>query len=177
MSAMAPTPSSSSSSSMSTAISASSNPNPSSIKTVHRILLDIVSSATNTTPRLGCCIASAALESFKNEATKMVVALVDMERAFVPPQHFIRLVQRSGVCHSSHDDFVQRHLEELDDASGVTTFGGILMSLIETCLRRGALCNILRPNPTWHNSHVELAIRIMMMSFKVVLMSLEISSR
>jgi hypothetical protein len=24
----------------------------------------------------------------------MVVALVDMERAFVPPQHFIRLVQR-----------------------------------------------------------------------------------
>jgi hypothetical protein len=25
---------------------------------------------------------------------KMVVALVDMERAFVPPQHFIRLVQR-----------------------------------------------------------------------------------
>ncbi|CAN0907400.1 DRP2B [Linum grandiflorum] len=39
-------------------------------------------------------IASAALEGFKNEAKKMVVALVDMERAFVPPQHFIRLVQR-----------------------------------------------------------------------------------
>ncbi|RWW13745.1 hypothetical protein BHE74_00028501 [Ensete ventricosum] len=38
--------------------------------------------------------ASTALESFKNEAKKMVVALVDMERAFVPPQHFIRLVQR-----------------------------------------------------------------------------------
>ncbi|XP_035540303.1 dynamin-2A-like [Juglans regia] len=31
---------------------------------------------------------------FKNEAKKMVVALVDMERAFVPPQHFICLVQR-----------------------------------------------------------------------------------
>lgn len=39
-------------------------------------------------------IASAALDGFKNEARKMVIALVDMERAFVPPQHFIRLVQR-----------------------------------------------------------------------------------
>lgn len=48
-----------------------------------------------------CCkvivIASAALEGFKNEAKKMVVAFVDMERAFVPPQHFIRLVQRRSV--------------------------------------------------------------------------------
>lgn len=39
-------------------------------------------------------IASAALDGFKTDAKKMVVALVDMERAFVPPQHFIRLVQR-----------------------------------------------------------------------------------
>lgn len=39
-------------------------------------------------------IATAALDVFKNEAKKMVVALVDMERAYVPPQHFIRLVQR-----------------------------------------------------------------------------------
>lgn len=39
-------------------------------------------------------IASDALDGFKSEAKKMVVALVDMERAFVPPQHFIRLVQR-----------------------------------------------------------------------------------
>ncbi|CAA6661417.1 unnamed protein product [Spirodela intermedia] len=39
-------------------------------------------------------IASTALDGFRNEAKKMVVALVDMERAFVPPQHFIRLVQR-----------------------------------------------------------------------------------
>jgi dynamin GTPase len=39
-------------------------------------------------------LATAALEGFKNESKKMVVALVDMERAFVPPQHFIRLVQR-----------------------------------------------------------------------------------
>ena len=42
-------------------------------------------------------IASSALEAFKNESKKMVVALVDMERAFVPPQHFIRLVQRRYV--------------------------------------------------------------------------------
>ncbi|ONM04708.1 Dynamin-2A [Zea mays] len=71
---------------------------------VHRVLLDIVSSAANATPGLGrypafkrevIAIASTALDGFKNEARKMVVALVDMERAFVPPQHFIRLVQRS----------------------------------------------------------------------------------
>ena len=39
-------------------------------------------------------IATGALDVFKAEAKKMVVQLVDMERAFVPPQHFIRLVQR-----------------------------------------------------------------------------------
>ncbi|KAA3468438.1 dynamin-2A-like [Gossypium australe] len=70
---------------------------------VHRVLIDIVSAAANATPGLGryppfkrevVAIASAALDGFKNEAKKMVVALVDMERAFVPPQHFIRLVQR-----------------------------------------------------------------------------------
>ncbi|WCJ18675.1 dynamin-like protein 6 [Euphorbia peplus] len=70
---------------------------------VHRVLVDIVSSAANSTPGLGryapfkreiVTIATAALDGFKNEAKKMVVALVDMERAFVPPQHFIRLVQR-----------------------------------------------------------------------------------
>ncbi|KAL4017406.1 hypothetical protein IC575_020958 [Cucumis melo] len=70
---------------------------------VHRVLIDIVSAAANGTPGLGryppfkrevVAIASAALDGFKNEAKKMVVALVDMERAFVPPQHFIRLVQR-----------------------------------------------------------------------------------
>ncbi|XP_038889854.1 dynamin-2B-like isoform X2 [Benincasa hispida] len=70
---------------------------------VHRVLIDIVSAAANGTPGLGryppfkrevVAIASTALDGFKNEAKKMVVALVDMERAFVPPQHFIRLVQR-----------------------------------------------------------------------------------
>ncbi|KAJ4950304.1 hypothetical protein NE237_027136 [Protea cynaroides] len=70
---------------------------------VHRVLVDIVSAAANATPGLGryppfkrevVAIASTALDGFKNEAKKMVVALVDMERAFVPPQHFIRLVQR-----------------------------------------------------------------------------------
>jgi dynamin GTPase len=70
---------------------------------VHRVLLDIVNASANATPGLGryppfkrevIAIASTALENFKNDAKKMVVALVDMERAFVPPQHFIRLVQR-----------------------------------------------------------------------------------
>ncbi|XP_075484050.1 dynamin-2A-like [Primulina tabacum] len=70
---------------------------------VHRVLIDIVSAAANATPGLGryptfkrevVAIATTALEGFKNEAKNMVIALVDMERAFVPPQHFIRLVQR-----------------------------------------------------------------------------------
>ncbi|XP_059648293.1 dynamin-2A-like [Cornus florida] len=70
---------------------------------VHRVLVDIVSAAANATPGLGryppfkrevVAIATAALDVFKSEAKNMVVALVDMERAFVPPQHFIRLVQR-----------------------------------------------------------------------------------
>ncbi|KAJ7967947.1 Dynamin-like [Quillaja saponaria] len=70
---------------------------------VHRVLVDLVSAAASATPGLGryppfkreiVAIATAALDVFKNEAKKMVVALVDMERAFVPPQHFIRLVQR-----------------------------------------------------------------------------------
>ncbi|CAH2041902.1 unnamed protein product, partial [Thlaspi arvense] len=70
---------------------------------VHRVLVDIVTAAANGTPGLGryppfkrevVAIASAALDGFKAEAKNMVVALVDMERAFVPPQHFIRLVQR-----------------------------------------------------------------------------------
>jgi hypothetical protein len=39
-------------------------------------------------------IASSALDEYRSESKKMVVALVDMERAFIPPQHFIRLVQR-----------------------------------------------------------------------------------
>ncbi|XP_076950839.1 dynamin-2A-like [Bidens hawaiensis] len=70
---------------------------------VHRVLVDIVSASANATPGLGrypnfkrevVAIATTALEDFKNDAKKMVVALVDMERVFVPPQHFIRLVQR-----------------------------------------------------------------------------------
>jgi dynamin GTPase len=73
------------------------------VEEVHRVLVDIVAASANATPGLGryppfkrevVSIASAALDGFKNEAKNMVVALVDMERAFVPPQHFIRLVQR-----------------------------------------------------------------------------------
>ncbi|KAI3984592.1 hypothetical protein MKX01_040469 [Papaver californicum] len=70
---------------------------------VHRVLVDIVTASANATPGLGryppfkrevVAIATTALDVFKIEAKKMVIALVDMERAFVPPQHFIRLVQR-----------------------------------------------------------------------------------
>lgn len=46
-------------------------------------------------------IASAALDEYRVESKKMVIALVDMERAFIPPQHFIRLVQRRCVCLNS----------------------------------------------------------------------------
>ncbi|KAL8555953.1 hypothetical protein ACS0TY_003683 [Phlomoides rotata] len=70
---------------------------------VHQVLIDIVSASANATPGLGryplfklqvIAIATTALEGFKNEAKIMVVALVDMERAFVPPQHFIRWMDR-----------------------------------------------------------------------------------
>ncbi|KAI3699686.1 hypothetical protein L2E82_44121 [Cichorium intybus] len=61
------------------------------------------SASANATPGLGryppfkreaVAIATTALEGFKNDAKTMVTALVDMERVFVPPQLFIRLVQR-----------------------------------------------------------------------------------
>jgi dynamin GTPase len=70
---------------------------------VHRILVDIVSSSASATPGLGrypplkreiVAIASASLDEYRVESRKMVIALVDMERSFIPPQHFIRLVQR-----------------------------------------------------------------------------------
>ncbi|CAO2829869.1 unnamed protein product [Amaranthus hypochondriacus] len=70
---------------------------------VHHVLVDIVSQVANATPGLGryppfkrevIAIATSALDVFKGKAKQMVVDLVDMERAFVPPQHFIRLVQR-----------------------------------------------------------------------------------
>ena len=59
-----------------------------------RLISLVSNSFYSVCPRKVIAIASAALDGFKNEARKMVVALVDMERAFVPPQHFIRLVQR-----------------------------------------------------------------------------------
>ncbi|XP_047074701.1 dynamin-2A-like [Lolium rigidum] len=92
---------------------------------VHRVLLDIVSAAANATPGLGryppfkrevIAIASAALEGFKNEARKMVVALVDMERAFVPPQHFIRLVQKRMERQRHEDELKNRAMKKSSDA-------------------------------------------------------------
>jgi dynamin GTPase len=62
-----------------------------------------VSATANATAGLGrypplrrevVAIASAALDEYRLDSKKMVIALVDMERSFIPPQHFIRLVQR-----------------------------------------------------------------------------------
>jgi hypothetical protein len=53
------------------------------------------------------------LDNFKNDAKKMVVALVDMERAFVPPQHFIRLVQRRLVVRVPNSPFIFVHFSYL----------------------------------------------------------------
>ncbi|XP_047075677.1 dynamin-2A-like [Lolium rigidum] len=87
------------------------------VEEVHRVLMDIVNASANATPGLGryppfkrevIAIASSALDNFKNDAKKMVVALVDMERAFVPPQHFIRLVQRRMERQRREDEMKNR---------------------------------------------------------------------
>nr|GLL32635.1 dynamin-2A-like [Ipomoea trifida] len=92
---------------------------------VHRVLVDIVSAAANATPGLGRYppfkrevveIAVTALEGFKNESKNMVVALVDMERAFVPPQHFIRLVQRRMDRQRREDEIKNRSSKKAADA-------------------------------------------------------------
>ncbi|KAG8378515.1 hypothetical protein BUALT_Bualt08G0145100 [Buddleja alternifolia] len=92
---------------------------------VHRVLVDIVSAAANGTPGLGryppfkrevVAIATTALEGFKNEAKNMVVALVDMERAFVPPQHFIRLVQRRMDRQRREEELKGRSSKKAQDA-------------------------------------------------------------
>lgn len=92
---------------------------------VHRVLMDIVSAAANATPGLGryppfkreiVALATTALEGFKNESKKMVVALVDMERSFVPPQHFIRLVQRRMERQRREDELKGRSTKKGHDA-------------------------------------------------------------
>ncbi|CAL9125239.1 unnamed protein product [Musa acuminata var. zebrina] len=92
---------------------------------VHRVLVDIVSATANATPGLGryppfkrevVAIASTALENFRNEAKKMVVALVDMERAFVPPQHFIRLVQRRMDRQRREEELKNRSSKKANEA-------------------------------------------------------------
>lgn len=92
---------------------------------VHHVLVDIVSAAAKATPGLGryppfkrevIAIATDALDGFKNEAKKMVVALVDMERAFVPPQHFIRLVQRRMDRQRREEEMKTRSSKKGQDA-------------------------------------------------------------
>ncbi|KAG2605188.1 dynamin-2A-like [Panicum virgatum] len=100
------------------------------VEEVHRVLLDIVNASANATPGLGryppfkrevVAIASNALESFKNDAKKMVVALVDMERAFVPPQHFIRLVQRRMERQRREDELKNRSSKKTQEAEQSTS--------------------------------------------------------
>uniref|UniRef100_J3MCW7 dynamin GTPase n=1 Tax=Oryza brachyantha TaxID=4533 RepID=J3MCW7_ORYBR len=95
------------------------------VEEVHRVLLDIVNASANATPGLGryppfkrevIAIASNALDIFKNDAKKMVVALVDMERAFVPPQHFIRLVQRRMERQRREDELKNRSSKKPQEA-------------------------------------------------------------
>ncbi|GAQ87226.1 Dynamin related protein [Klebsormidium nitens] len=70
---------------------------------VHRTLLEVVSAAAAATPGLSrypplrrCIVelASGALDAYRLEAKTMVVALVDMERSFIHPTKFRKLVQR-----------------------------------------------------------------------------------
>ncbi|XP_039023531.1 dynamin-2A-like [Hibiscus syriacus] len=91
---------------------------------VHRVLLNIVSAAANATPGLGryapfkrevVAIANAAL-GFKNESKKMVVAQVDMERAFVLLQHFIHLVQRRMERQRREDEVKNRSSKKAANA-------------------------------------------------------------
>ncbi|CAM8992016.1 hypothetical protein QQ045_026341 [Rhodiola kirilowii] len=95
---------------------------------VHRVLVDIVSAAANATPGLGryppfkrevVTIATSALDVFRSEAKKMVVALVDMERAFVPPQHFIRLVQRRMERQRREDELRSRSSKKGGEADAL----------------------------------------------------------
>ncbi|KAH9603114.1 hypothetical protein KSS87_002688 [Heliosperma pusillum] len=92
---------------------------------VHHVLVDIVSQAANATPGLGryppfkrevVALATGALDVFKTKAKQMVVDLVDMERAFVPPQHFIRLVQRRMERQRREDELKSRSSKKGVDA-------------------------------------------------------------
>ncbi|KAJ7525447.1 hypothetical protein O6H91_17G051600 [Diphasiastrum complanatum] len=85
------------------ALELAKDPGKSCVDEVHRVLLDIVSSAASSTPGLGryppfkreiVAIATGTLDDYRAEAKKLVIDLVDMERAFIPAQHFSRLVQR-----------------------------------------------------------------------------------
>ncbi|CAK9193656.1 unnamed protein product [Sphagnum troendelagicum] len=92
---------------------------------VHHILVDIVSASASATAGLSrfeplkreiVAIASAALDEYRTESKKMVIALVDMERSFIPPQHFIRLVQRRLDRLRNDDDQRNRGSKKAQDA-------------------------------------------------------------
>ncbi|KAJ8529728.1 hypothetical protein K7X08_036563 [Anisodus acutangulus] len=110
------------------------------VEEVHQVLVDIVAKAANSTPGLGkfppfkqevIAIATTALDGFRTDAKNMVVALVDMERVYVPPQHFIRLVQRrmdrqrrdDGLKNQSSKKAAEAEQSMLNKATGSQTGG------------------------------------------------------
>eukprot|EP00245_Coleochaete_scutata_P001746 TRINITY_DN121_c0_g2_i1.p1 TRINITY_DN121_c0_g2~~TRINITY_DN121_c0_g2_i1.p1 ORF type:complete len:663 (-),score=183.62 TRINITY_DN121_c0_g2_i1:1015-2724(-) len=95
---------------------------------VHRILVESIASAASTTPLLGryppmkkelVHIASEALEEFRTQAKEMVVAIVDMERAFIPPAHFGKLVARRMEMLRREEEIRMEKLKREDEAKAL----------------------------------------------------------
>lgn len=92
---------------------------------VHKILMDIIGSASNTAPSLVrfpplkrelVAIASSNLESYRTEARTMVNSLVDMEQVFIPPGHFIDAAARRYEKMKKEEDFLKK--KEMDRLAG-----------------------------------------------------------
>eukprot|EP00850_Spirogloea_muscicola_P022603 SM000303S11781 [mRNA] locus=s303:99059:105867:+ [translate_table: standard] len=91
------------------------------VEEVHRVLLDVVAAAGNQVISLTrypplkreiVAIASTALEDYRNRAKDMVAALVDMEKAFVPPGYFIKLSQRRSEKLSKEEALFRKREDE-----------------------------------------------------------------
>eukprot|EP00271_Cylindrocystis_brebissonii_P009737 TRINITY_DN248_c0_g2_i1.p1 TRINITY_DN248_c0_g2~~TRINITY_DN248_c0_g2_i1.p1 ORF type:complete len:1019 (+),score=213.90 TRINITY_DN248_c0_g2_i1:211-3267(+) len=98
---------------------------------VHKILLDVVSAASNSAPSLVrfpplknemIAIATSALDSFRAEARIMVSSLVDMERVFIPPGHFIDAAYRRYEKQKLADEAARKAAQDkLGRRSGSTS--------------------------------------------------------
>ncbi|KAL5568980.1 hypothetical protein UlMin_025555 [Ulmus minor] len=98
---------------------------------VHRVLVDIVSAVASATPGLGryppfkrevIAIVNAALDGFKNEVKKMVVALVDMEMERQRREEELKTNPRKK-------DKMQSNRFETGPQTGVQQTGGSLKSM------------------------------------------------